>query len=249
MESKRWIKLHDKFLEWGWFSDPQMVQIFILLLLNAAYKPTMWRGVLIERGQVPVGRKSLSKTLNTSERTVRTLINRLKATNEVTTKATNKYTIITICNYEAYQGVNESKRPTKRPTNGPMSDQQTTTTIEDNTKVLSKKERSELFIDHVNSVFGKKLRHTPKVKALFSARINQDGYNSEELAAVIENIKKTTYHIETNFGHVTAEFLLRQSIIEKYKSGPIIQIKQNNGTEQLKGQQYDPETDIYSQFN
>lgn len=48
----------------------------------------------------------LMEALRLSERQVRTCISRLKSTGEVSVKTTNKFTIITICNYDRYQSEN-----------------------------------------------------------------------------------------------------------------------------------------------
>ena len=51
-----------------------------------------------------------------SERQVRTALDKLLATNEVTNEATNKNSLITIINYDLYQN-SELERPATRPTN------------------------------------------------------------------------------------------------------------------------------------
>ena len=113
-----WIKLHRKFLEWEWFDSDNMVKMFIYLLLSANTKDKRWRGMIVKRGQLVTSRASLSERLNISERSVRTCIARLVDGGEITTKSTNKFTILTICKYEQYQQVKNDSRPT--------NDQQTT---------------------------------------------------------------------------------------------------------------------------
>jgi len=100
-----WIKLYRKFCEWEWFNISEMVHLFIYLLLNANQKDGEWRGILIKRGQILTGRKTLHEATKISEQTIRTCLERLKNTKELTIKSTNKYSIITICNYEQYQSV------------------------------------------------------------------------------------------------------------------------------------------------
>lgn len=98
-----WITLHRKFLTWEWFDKPEMVQLFIWLLLNANYADKKWQGKVIKRGQILTSTPKIMEALRLSEQQTRTCISRLKSTGEITCKATNKYTIITICNYDRYQ--------------------------------------------------------------------------------------------------------------------------------------------------
>ena len=98
-----WVKLHSKFLKWEWASDPNMVALFIYLLLKANFKETEWKGVKLERGQLIFGREKASKDTGISVRTIRTCLERLKSTSELSVKTTNKYSIITICKYDSYQ--------------------------------------------------------------------------------------------------------------------------------------------------
>ena len=102
LENEGWIKLHRKFMTWEWYTDDHMVRLFVHLLLEANHKPQRWRGILIERGQLVTGRFKLSENTGISEQSIRTCLNRLKSTSEITIKSTSKYSIITICNYNKY---------------------------------------------------------------------------------------------------------------------------------------------------
>lgn len=118
-----WIKLYRKFDEWEWFNISEMVHLFIYLLLNANHEDGEWRGVSIKRGQILTGLHKLNERTKISIQTIRTCLERLKRTGEINIQTTNQYSIITILNYESYQGVQQTtnKQPNKRLTN----DQQT----------------------------------------------------------------------------------------------------------------------------
>jgi hypothetical protein len=92
------------------------------LLLKANHKDNTHRGQLVKRGQLITGRYKLSGETGLSERQVRTALDKLLATNEVTSKTTNKNSLITILNYDLYQN-SESERPTERPAKSPTNDQ------------------------------------------------------------------------------------------------------------------------------
>ena len=98
-----WLKIHYKFLEWEWSNDPNMVALFLHLLLKANYQGREWRGIKIQRGQLITGLHSLHKNTGISIQSLRTCLMRLKSTNELTIKSTNKYSVITIRNYDKYQ--------------------------------------------------------------------------------------------------------------------------------------------------
>lgn len=122
-----WICLYKKLINWEWYQDGNTCRLFIHLLLLANYEDKYWQGQLIKRGQLVTSIQHLSDGLNLSVRQIRTSLEKLKSTGEITSKATNKYTLVTIEKYEDYQAKEEnatSKMTNKRQTN----DKQMTTT-------------------------------------------------------------------------------------------------------------------------
>ena len=160
-----WIKLYRKFSEWEWFNISEMVHLFIYLLLNANHEPGKWRGIEIKRGQILTGLNSLNEKTGISIRTLRTCLDRLENTKEIDRQTTNKYSIITIINYECYQGEingsdkqNDKQLTSKRQT----TDKQTTTNNNkennknennDKNKELSAKKAEMDFIDKIIQLF------------------------------------------------------------------------------------------------
>lgn len=135
-----WIKLYRKFNQWEWKQSPNMVALFIHLLINANHDKIEWRGVDVERGQIIVGRDTLSRDTGITPQSIRTCINKLKSTSEITIKSTNKYSIITLCNYDKYQtSKNEINQQINQQTNQQLTNNQPTT----NHKQEVKKERSK----------------------------------------------------------------------------------------------------------
>lgn len=98
-----WIKLYRSVLDWEWYDDSKMVHLFIHLLLKANYEDGKWKGIQIKRGQLLTGIFSLCQQTKISQQSLRTCLEKLKTTNEITIQSTNKYSIITLCNYEIYQ--------------------------------------------------------------------------------------------------------------------------------------------------
>lgn len=122
----RWIKTYEKLLKWEWYGDPLMVATLIHLLLKANWKDKKWRGVDVKRGQLITSRTRLAEEIGLTERQLRTCLERMQETGEIACETTNRYTIITICNYDIYQDKTEAQRPAERPAESPTNDQQTT---------------------------------------------------------------------------------------------------------------------------
>ena len=97
------ITLHRKFLAWEWAGEPNMVSLFVHLLLLANHEAKKWQGIGIGRGQLVSSVQSLSARTGLSVSQIRTGLKRLEMTGEIANKTTNKYSIITICKYDSYQ--------------------------------------------------------------------------------------------------------------------------------------------------
>lgn len=97
------IKLDRKILEWEWYFDLNVSRLFIHLLLIANHKDGRWQGNEIKRGQVITGLSKLSAATGLSVMQIRTCFDKLKSTNELTIKVTNRFRVITICKYDVYQ--------------------------------------------------------------------------------------------------------------------------------------------------
>lgn len=103
-----YIKIHRKLLEWGWYSVPCVKDVFIHLLIIANYDKSEYRGITIERGQAVFGLDSLSQSLGYSIKQIRTAIDKLKKTGEITVWTNRQFSVATIKNYSEYQDGNES---------------------------------------------------------------------------------------------------------------------------------------------
>ena len=134
-----YIKLFRSMTNWEWYQDTNTKAVFLHLLLNANLEETRFMNHVIPKGGLVIGRKRLAADLGISERSVRTALKHLKMTNEVTIETTNRFSIVTIVNWEKYQA--NSKRVTNKTTsqvtnNRPTSDQQVTTEKEYKNKEL-----------------------------------------------------------------------------------------------------------------
>lgn len=130
------IKLDRKILDWEWYGDINTCRLFVHLLLKANWKGGRFQGIEVPRGSLISSIKRLSEETGLSERQVRTALNHLKSTGEVTSKGHSKYSVITIKNYDLYQ-TNDKQNDNQVTGKRQASDKQVTTIEE------SKKERKE----------------------------------------------------------------------------------------------------------
>lgn len=129
------IKLHRKLIAWGWYQDYVVKCLFLHLLLTANFKETQWRDRTLKEGQVVVGTKKLSQELGFSVQQVRTAINKLKSTSEITVESTNRYSVITIVNWQEYQS---DDRPFNNQINTQVNNQATNKQQTNNKQITNK---------------------------------------------------------------------------------------------------------------
>lgn len=98
-----YIKINRSLLDWDWYGDINTCRLFVHMLLRANWKDGNFRGEEIKRGSFVSSLSKLSDETNLSVREVRTAINHLEKTGEVTINRHSKYSVFTVNNYCAYQ--------------------------------------------------------------------------------------------------------------------------------------------------
>lgn len=134
MDSEGWIKVHRKLLTWEWHDSPETAHLFVTLLLLANHEDEKWHGQTIHRGQIVTSRDKLAEQTGLSVQEVRTCLDRLKQTGEISKNSTNKFTVVTISNYDRYQVKELGAQPTinqQSTSNQPANNQQSTTNKND----------------------------------------------------------------------------------------------------------------------
>lgn len=133
------IYLHRSLLDWEWKDDAITLKVFIWCLLKANFTDKYWQGHLIKRGSFVTSLSNFSIELNISKMQLRTCIKKLKKSKCITSNATNKNTIITICNYDTYQNNKMTEQQAKERTDNKQitnkqqtNNKQITTTNNDN---------------------------------------------------------------------------------------------------------------------
>jgi hypothetical protein len=110
-----WVKIHRQILEWEWYDDINTCRLFFHLLIKANHKERNYKGKVVSVGETLTGLDKLSYETNLSVQQIRTSLNKLKSTNEITINSTSQGTVIKVVNYEKYQVA----------TNEPTDEQQT----------------------------------------------------------------------------------------------------------------------------
>ena len=143
MTDNGFIKLHRSILKWEWWDDANTTRVFLYLLLNANWEDSRFEGHVIPKGSLVVSWKSLSENCGISVQSARTAINHLKSTGEITIKSTNKFSIVSIVNWEKYQGYEEdANKQTNKQTNKQLTNNQQTT---NNIKEIKNIRNEELY--------------------------------------------------------------------------------------------------------
>jgi len=131
------IKLFRRFKETSFFKNSHCVHLAIYLLLECNWKDNKIifnkEELIIKRGQCITGRKKIAIETGMSQQNVRTALNILQKVKFLTSKSTNKFTIISIDNYTQYQ-TNINQQSNQQVTNNQPTSNQQLTTLEERKK-------------------------------------------------------------------------------------------------------------------
>lgn len=113
------IQLNRNFMDWRWYSDGNTVRLFLHLLMSVNYEDKEFQDVTIRRGQRIVSLTKLADELNLSVHQIRTALEHLEKTGDVTRSSQGKFTIVTVNSYDDFilpsnerqSGGNETAEP------------------------------------------------------------------------------------------------------------------------------------------
>ena len=116
-----WLKLYRSILDSAVFQDAEVLKVWIWLLCNVAFEQhdTICYGKVIhlKPGQIATGRKKIAQCTDLSENKVYRALTVLKSLGNIEIKATNKYSIITVSNWDKYQDENGKRTSSEQQTN------------------------------------------------------------------------------------------------------------------------------------
>ena len=99
-----YIKIDRKILEWRWARHPNTAWMFITLLLMANYQDHDFENITVHRGQVATSIARLAEKTGTSYAQARRTLTNMVSTGELTITRYSRFLVITIVNYNEYQG-------------------------------------------------------------------------------------------------------------------------------------------------
>ena len=119
-----WVKLHRSVLNLPVFDEPELLRLWLYLLLKASHQPrdvpVGQTIVHLQPGQLITGRKRIAQDLRISETNVRCQLKRLVVHQLVNLKTTNRFSLVTLMDWDFFQSSdqqsdqqNASQMPTK----------------------------------------------------------------------------------------------------------------------------------------
>jgi hypothetical protein len=104
------ITLQRQIKEWEWYHNANTFCLFVHLLLMANFEDGRFEGIDVKRGQLVTSLSSLVKETGQSLQQVRTALDHLISTGEITSTAYPHYRLISIVNYGLYQDKQQGKQ-------------------------------------------------------------------------------------------------------------------------------------------
>lgn len=177
-----YIKLWRKFKDWDWYDDHNTCRLFIYLLLSVNHTEKKWKGEVIKPGSIITGRYQLAKETGLTPSQIRTSLDKLKMTSDITIKTTNKYSLISINNWNDYQ----------------QNHQQHSQQIANKSPLLKndKKEKNDnninIYVSKFNKLFNKQFKVTMGRKTKLNNRLKV--FKFEQIMTALENLAMSDFH-------------------------------------------------------
>jgi hypothetical protein len=218
-----YVKLFRKVMHSQVFANEGLFHLWVWCLLKASHKEEwvpMRTGsgtteIKIGPGQFVYGRKAAAKELRASPSTIRNRIKKLENIGNIATQPASHFTIITIVNWDSYQGYEKEKgqaggqpEDNQRTTRGHIQEVQ-----EHKEKIymsFSHKKNAKIVLEKINELSGKKYTDTKPIEAVMA---------SKEIKATVEDcIKVVEFKWRDEF--IREKFFTPASLfrITKFKS-------------------------------
>jgi len=238
-----WIKLHRKIRNNPIYKNSKALHCWIECLLRANHtREVVYVGrkrIVLEPGQFITGREKFAEAVNMSPTTVWFWINSFKVDSMIDIKTTNKYSIISIKNWDKYQNLDskvDSKKTAKRQQKD--TDKNNKNNKEDINNNISQKRQSRSvcpillkekyphlkeykdhseciqFLDSIGETFrgGKKFINYPK-QIFHLHKMLRAGFDFREISEAITEVSETDFYRERGWDMATvANFLEKKSM-------------------------------------
>ena len=168
------IRLNRKILNWEWYTDVNTSHFFIYCLLKANWKDGCFQGKEIKRGSFVSSLEKMKVESGLTVQQIRTALNKLQTTGEITNKSYTKYRVITVNNYEQYQNINkqDNRQVNKQITNNQQTNNKQITTIEEDKKIRSKEDKKKDLLNLSDDKFNCPSEPDEKTKSYYEDLLN-----------------------------------------------------------------------------
>ena len=102
------IKLDRSITRWRWFQDRNTLQLWLYILINANITDYGFEDITVHRGELATSYESLSKSTGQTVKELRTALGHLIKTGEVAIRKYPKFSVISVINYNLYQGYGQA---------------------------------------------------------------------------------------------------------------------------------------------
>ena len=190
-----WVRLHRKLLDNPIFDKADYLRLWLYILLNVNHKDKsfIWNNqkITINRGSGIFSQKKISEKLGISLGTVNRVLNYFEKDAQIGKQTTNKYTVITVINWNKYQA-NGKQIENRLKTNGKQIETNNNDKNEKNDKKyteakLSLDEVAEKINEAFNVYLGRKFKGIDSFKNNLAYWL--DTYQPKEIEEAIRNIK------------------------------------------------------------
>lgn len=89
-------------MDWRWYSDGNTVRLFLHLLMSVNYEDKDYQDITVRRGQRIASLAKLADELSLTVRQIRTALEHLEKTGDVTRSSQGKFTVVTVNSYDDF---------------------------------------------------------------------------------------------------------------------------------------------------
>ena len=105
-----YVKISRKLLDWEWYSDMKTCRLFLHMILKANWKDGNFKGKAVPRGSFVATLQTLATETSLTIKEVRTALEHMKKTEEISCEHFGKFSIYKVANYDAYQGEKDTEK-------------------------------------------------------------------------------------------------------------------------------------------
>ena len=100
---KPWFAMSRDIDQYEYFNDSVIIHVLVYILSKANFEDKRWNGIEVKAGQLVCSVGTISFATRLTPMKIRRALERLEMAGTIETETTNRYTIITVCNYASYQ--------------------------------------------------------------------------------------------------------------------------------------------------